>query len=111
MSVEVLSIIIRITILYILGITSQLALRKRMYVVWLFTLAVWLTIFRLTIWRAVTFYMGVFNKIGEPQAVGIKKFLESAWVTNISDAFILIGSFGLFVLVINHKFLNRKGRG
>lgn len=107
---DTLSIIIRISILYILGVSSQVALRKRLYAVWFLSLSVWLVIFRLSIIRAVASYTGLFSKMPQYNLDYIHEFLRSSTVTNISDLILLIACVLLLSTVSTHpfKYSNKK---
>lgn len=107
MDMQIASFIIRILLLQILAITSEMALTKRLWGLGVFLVTVWLTVFRLAFLRAVSLYMGVFGKPGEVIFTDkMRDWLVAGQTTNIFDILMLLGA--LFMAYRLHKNFKDK---
>lgn len=104
---QIASFIIRILLLQVLAIASEMALVKRLWGLGVFLITVWLTIFRLAFLRAVSLYMGVFGKPEEIMFTDkMRDWLVAGQTTNIFDGLMLLGA--LFLAYRLHKNFKSK---
>ncbi len=96
--------ILRVAMLQMIAITSQVALSKRRYAIALFTFGVWFTLFRLTFLRALAMYSGVFGKNGELENTrNLLTLFSGSIFANITDTFVFIGLIALLLYVVKIK--------
>ena len=84
------NLIEKFLLLNLLGVCSELALKKRYWNLWFLMLALFITYFRTTLLRAVSMYVGVFSKMPVNKVVAICDFLQGSLATTITDSIILI---------------------
>lgn len=109
---DIISLIIRVVILYFLIVISHEAMRKRMWAFVILALGLYLNIFRLTILRAMTIYLGVFNYNHKDLIDGYRQALMSSPFGLLADIPFLIGTFAIFLYVVTQKkppLKNEKG--
>jgi len=93
---DVLNLGMRLIILFLTGVISQLTFQKKFYSLTIFLFGVWTTIFYLTLLRAISMYAGVFRNLDGDFLLHFKYFLMDSYFTNIPTFIILIGSILLF---------------
>ncbi len=103
MSVDVGNVLLRVLILFFAAGASELALNKRLWALSFFLFAVWLTIFRLTIFRVASVYLGVFSHEIPSFVDTIRVFIQSSPVANATDFVILAGTVGVFRWVAKYR--------
>ena len=97
MNAESINLIIKILILLFLAATSQLAMHKRVWPTAIICSAVWISVFRLSILRAMMLYVGVFKKETPEFITQSSNMLRSGAVSNIADTFVLVATIILFI--------------
>ena len=97
--IDIIDLIFKIIILFILAATSQLAFKKRLLGVMILTLGFWLTFFRTAILRAIVISSGLFDKVPKEMIKMIQEALMSANIVIITDIIALIGSIITFIFV------------
>ncbi len=101
---DIINLVIKVLTLLFLAAESQTAAHKRYWAVTILSLAVWLTVFRLAILRAIAMYLGVFGKEAATGLVdGIRVFLMGSDGATATDIILLVGVIVTFVFVASAK--------
>lgn len=103
MNVDYINLIIRVLILFFTAMSSEIAMGKKLYSISLLLFAVWVTIFRLTLFRAVTAYIGVFQHESNSFVVGTAATLSGSQFANFTDFILLVAIILLFIDIIKFK--------
>lgn len=108
---DFINILIRIGILFFVGVVGHLTLNKRFYAMTIFLTGTWLTFFRLTMLRAILLYVGVFSPIETDVFVSqrVYNFFQSSVISNIMSGIVLIGSILLFTWIKNYYSKEKEG--
>lgn len=101
--IDILSLIMRIIILYFLIVTSHEAFRKRLWGFVILSLGLYLNIFRLALLRAMTIYIGVFQYNHKDLVDQWRTALMSSPYGLLADIPFLIGTMAIFFYVIAQK--------
>lgn len=101
---DLISLILRIFILYFLTIISVEAMKKRLWAFVIIALGMYLSIFRLTLLRAMAMYIGVFGKVDVGFLNSIHSALMNGQFALITDIPFFIGSFAMFLYVIEYTY-------
>lgn len=97
--IENLDLAIKITTLFLLGGTSELAFKKRRWAIMILSFAVWATLFRTTILRAISIYAGVFNHISAKTIQEVQGFFMNGYGVLVTDFLLLIGVIAGFIII------------
>ena len=97
------NLLIKVIDLFFLAAVSQVAMKKRIWMVSLLALATWVSVFRAAILRAMSLYVGVFQKESPEIVKSLLDFFMSGAVGNVTDILILIGSVAAFALIASEK--------
>jgi hypothetical protein len=91
---DTFNLVLRLVLLFNMGVLSQLSLQKRFYPITVFLTGVWLTFFRLTLLRAIAAYTGIFRaeETNSLVATNIREALQSSVVANFSSLIVLAGT-------------------
>lgn len=106
--IDAINLMIKIVDLFFLAALSQVAAKKRIWMVSILALGFWLTVFRAALIRSMSLYVGVFQKESPEIVKGLMDFLQSGAVGNITDLLILIGSVAAFALIASEKTHQKK---
>lgn len=104
--IENIDLAVKIATLFLLGGISELAFKKRRWAVMVLSFAVWVTLFRIVILRAISVYAGVFNHVSTKTIQELQGFFMNGNGVLITDIFLLIGVIAGFIIVstdINNK--------
>lgn len=91
MTYDIVNLIIRIFILQFVGATSEVAFKRRDWSLVALSFGIWLTTFRLAIYRAATIYIGVFKYESVERIDSIRNFITSGAVGNVTDLVLMVG--------------------
>ena len=100
---DITNLVMRIIMLNLIGATSEIALKKRLFAMWFFLMTLFFTMFRLTLLRVVAMYIGVFAHEPKTQVNNLLAFLSSSSVVNFTDAFLFLGIIVIFLMVHAHQ--------
>jgi len=103
-----LNLLVKIIDLFFLAAVSQVAAKKRIWMVSILALGFWASVFRAALLRAMALYIGVFQKESPHMVQSIMDFLMSGAFGNITDILILIGSVLAFILIATEKTHQKK---
>lgn len=104
---DVISLLMRFVLLQLIAATSELAIKKRLFFLSVLLFGLWVTIFRLTISRAIKASVGVFHYTDSGYLKYLNDLAQSSPVANVTDFFLLIGVIVLFRFVIHYPTLNK----
>ena len=90
------NIILRILILFFAAASSEVAMGKKMWAISFLLFAVWLTFFRLTLYRVTSIYLGVFSHEVPSFVDNLRILVQSSTIANITDLLTLLGIIGIF---------------
>lgn len=102
MTYDIVNLIIRIVILQFVGATSEIAFRKRHVGLTVLSFGVWLTTFRLAVYRSTSIYIGVFKYENPENIKKIQDFLLSAVAGNVTDIVLMIGVILMYIAISKH---------
>ena len=108
---DMLNIIIRFFILFFGAATSQIALENRKYALAFLMFGIWITIFRLTIYRVAIASVGLFGHEEEVIVDGFINFVLSSAAGNVTDSLLLIGVIAIFHQLIKQKQISSSSYG
>lgn len=91
MTYDIINLIIRIVILQFVGATSEVAFKRRDWSLVILSFGIWLTTFRLAIFRATSIYIGVFKYESVERVASIQTFITSGAVGNVTDLVLMVG--------------------
>lgn len=94
--IATIDLIVKFIALFLLTAQADLLLRHKVYSFSIFFSGVWLVIFRLTLLRAMSMYIGVFGCQTPELLGGILDFLQSPETSLFLDSILLIGSLATF---------------
>ena len=106
--IDNVDLIIKIIILFLLTATTEISFKKRFWARMILSLAIWVTFFRLTILRAVAFYIGVFGHTDKHTINYIQNILMNDWGVIVTDIIAALGIFACFLITVTEVSKRRR---
>jgi uncharacterized membrane protein len=100
-SVELFDFILKVFTLFFLSAESHIAFKKRYWARAIITFAIWLTVFRLAILRAIAISIGLFGHLDNLAVVNaIQNYLMGAGGSIFTDIVLLLGVIFSFIITV-----------
>lgn len=104
MTTDWINLVLKLVTLLFLSAASQAAFHKRLWATGTLCLAIWITIFRLALLRAIAVYAGVFGKESPYLVEKIRAYFQSAHTANATDLLILLGAIVVFYFISQQRY-------
>ena len=107
-----IDLIIKFMLLFLLNVEIELFLRSKRYSLAVFFSGVWATVFRLTLLRAMSMYIGVFGYQSSYTLLKLRDTIQGIGWSLAIDSLLLIGTILVFYSIkrsyLSDRFANLK---
>lgn len=105
-------LIIKFILLFLLNVEIELFLRSKRYSLAVFFSGVWTMVFRLTLLRAISMYVGVFSYQSSYTLLRLRDTIQGIGWSLVTDILLLVGTILVFYAIkrsyLSDRFANAK---